>query len=156
MWWILSLKFVEISNKDGLMYVSRFRWLFLEAVIGWSTKCVSRWLKGIKLPRHVRVPVTLTLKQRGKFIFKMLFANVVHYKCNILVWNWSNTMNILSALWILMAWCFSTRASVATVLSVNPCISSCLGVNPCWNILQKHKNMIVFSIISQHWNAKDD
>ena len=31
------------------------------------------------------------------------------------------TMNILSALWLQMAWCFSTRASVATVLSVPMC-----------------------------------
>ena len=28
-----------------------------------------------------------------------------------------------------MAWCFSTRASVATVLSMHSCISSCLWVN---------------------------
>ena len=37
---------------------------------------------------------------------------------NIFVWNWFNTVNIKSVLWILMAWCFSTRASVATVLSM--------------------------------------
>ena len=35
-------------------------------------------------------------------------------------------MNILSALWILMTWCFSTRASVATGMSMHPCIFSCL------------------------------
>ena len=28
-----------------------------------------------------------------------------------------------------MVWCFSTRASVATLLSMHPCISSCLQVN---------------------------
>ena len=28
-----------------------------------------------------------------------------------LVWNWSNTMNAYSALWLLIAWCLSTRAS---------------------------------------------
>ena len=28
-----------------------------------------------------------------------------------------------------MAWCFSTRASVATVLTTHPCISQCLRVN---------------------------
>ena len=37
-------------------------------------------------------------------------------------------MDIWSALWILMAWCFSTRASVFTVLSMHPLISSCLWV----------------------------
>ena len=30
---------------------------------------------------------------------------------------------------MLMAWCFSTRASVATVLTTHPCVSRCLGVN---------------------------
>ena len=30
---------------------------------------------------------------------------------------------------MLMAWCFSTRASVATVLTMHPCVSQCLGVN---------------------------
>ena len=38
-------------------------------------------------------------------------------------------LNILSTLWILMAWCFSTRASVATVLNTHPCVSRCLRVN---------------------------
>ena len=33
-----------------------------------------------------------------------------------------------SALWILMAWCFSTRASVITVLTKPPCVSRCLTV----------------------------
>ena len=75
-----------------------------------------------------------------------------------LIWNWSSTLNISSALesqcsilpaaanpiewdadstlifkwiwldgyalWILMAWCFSTRASVGLVLSIHLCISS--------------------------------
>ena len=33
-----------------------------------------------------------------------------------------------SVLRILMAWCFSTRASVATVLTTHPCVSRCLRV----------------------------
>ena len=28
-----------------------------------------------------------------------------------------------------MAWCFSTKASVATVLTMHPCVSWCLRVN---------------------------
>ena len=34
----------------------------------------------------------------------MLFSYVVHYNWNIVVWNWSNTINIFSALRILMVW----------------------------------------------------
>ena len=29
---------------------------------------------------------------------------------------------------MLMAWCFSTRASVATVLTTHPCVARCLGI----------------------------
>ena len=44
-------------------------------------------------------------------------------------------MNILSALCLLMAWCFSTRTSVATVLSRHLCISNCLGgLCDIWNV----------------------
>ena len=55
-------------------------------------------------------------------------------------------MNVLSALWILMAWCFSTRASVATVLTMHPCVSHSLRFNS-FNVFCK-KN---FSI-SFFWN----
>ena len=57
------------------------------------------------------------------YIFPMLFP------INISSWNWFNTMIMFSALWLLMPWCFSTRASVTTVLGMCPCISSCLLVN---------------------------
>ena len=68
-----------------------------------------------------------------RFFFRNvnLSFDTVHRNLIISVWKWTNTMNILSALWILMAWCFSTRASVATVLSKHPCISSCFWVNNC-------------------------
>ena len=38
-------------------------------------------------------------------------------------------MKIKSPLRVLMTRCFSTRASVATVLSTHPCVSSCSWVN---------------------------
>ena len=47
---------------------------------------------------------------------------------NFLVWNWSSLINFLSSLWILIAWCLSAVASVATVLRTPPCIPSCLLV----------------------------
>ena len=77
------------------------------------------------------IPFTLlTLKWLGHFFqYVISFSNVVHHKRNILIWNWSNKINISSALWILMAWCFSTRASVATLLTMHTCVSRCLGVN---------------------------
>ena len=59
----------------------------------------------------------ITFKQLGICFQNVIsFSNVIPYKCHISVSNWSNTISIYSALWILMTWCFSTRASVATVL----------------------------------------
>ena len=73
---------------------------------------------------------TLTLKPLGHFFFQnvILLSHVIHSKWSIMVWNHSSTRNISSTLWILMAWCFSTRASVATVLNTHPCVSRCLRV----------------------------
>ena len=45
--------------------------------------------------------------------------------CNF-KWNWSNKLNVQSILRILIAWCFSTRASIATVLTMHPCVFRCL------------------------------
>ena len=52
---------------------------------------------------------------------------MLHTISAFFIWIWSNTMNFYSALWMLMAWCFSTRASVATVPTTHPCVSRCLG-----------------------------
>ena len=52
-------------------------------------------------------------------------------------------MNIKSALWILMAWSFSTRPLVAIVLSIHTCISSCLWVN----ILRQRKVVAILQTI---------
>ena len=59
----------------------------------------------------------LTFKQLANFFQNFIsFSYIVPYNC-ISVQNCSITMDIQSAWWILMAWCFSTEASVATVLS---------------------------------------
>ena len=66
------------------------------------------------------------------FKIQLHFLILFHINSNISIWNWSNCKDIYSALWILMAWCFSTRPSVATVMSMHPtypCISSYLWVN---------------------------
>ena len=105
------------------------------------------------------ISTPLTPKRLGHF-FKnvILFRNFVHHKCDIFIWNWSNTMNVESALWILMAWCFSTRASVATVLTTHPCISQCLRVklrengshfaHSIFKYIFRNENLLKF-----HWNV---
>ena len=73
--------------------------------------------------------IGLTLKWPGHcFQNVILFSNDIHNKCNTFVSNRPNTMKVESALWILMAWCFSTRASLATVLSRHSCVSRYLRV----------------------------
>ena len=102
----------------------------LQVVIMTTSGAVSDDEVGIVITfgfQCIIVGLGLTLKQLGHIFKSFLFSNVIHYKCNISVWNWSNM--IYSALWLQMAWRFSTRASVATVLCMYPCISSCLWVN---------------------------
>ena len=43
----------------------------------------------------------LTIKQLGHFFFKLSFNFLMffYHACNILVWNWSNSMNSWSTLW---------------------------------------------------------
>ena len=53
-----------------------------------------------------------------------------------------------SALRILMTWCFSTRASVATVLTMHLCISRCLRVNTCMKL---HTAPLVSHFIYHIW-----
>ena len=64
---------------------------------------------------------SLTLKRLDRFFQNILYFLML-YTVSAIFSNWSSTMNV-SALWILMAWCFSTRASVATVLTTHPCVS---------------------------------
>ena len=75
--------------------------------------------------------------------------------CSIFIWNRSNTMNVESALWILMAWCFSTRTSVATVLIMHPCISWCLRVketiHPLQILTDQHVLIYIPILMSQWW-----
>ena len=64
------------------------------------------------------------------FVLNMIsYSSVVDYECNIFIWNWSKTTNVNSALWMLMSWRFSTRASEGTMLGMHQCVSGCLRVN---------------------------
>ena len=68
--------------------------------------------------------ITLTLEQLGHFSQNLIsLSNVIQYRCKIFVWNQSNVIDIWSELLVLMTWCFSTKASVATALTT-PCLSS--------------------------------
>ena len=79
----------------------------------------------------------LTLEHMFVFFFVFFlniikFSEVVYYIINVILMSetWYNAMDIGSALWILMAWCFSTRTSLTTTPSKHPCVSSYLWVHP--------------------------
>ena len=49
-----------------------------------------------------------------------------------------------------MVWCFSTRASVATVLTTHPCVSRCLRVNPIAHLhANTHKRHPIACLLRQ-------
>ena len=121
-----------------LMYGTLYQWL-IRTDLG-NKQALHRWQVIIQINDdnihwHIHICMhhwTMNKPLNNWVIFFqniILFSCVVHYKYNISVWNWSNTKIISSALWVLMVWCFSTRASVATLLNTHPCVSSCLGVN---------------------------
>ena len=58
-------------------------------------------------------------------------------------------MNIVSTLWILMAWGFSARVSIATVLNMHPCISRCLRFK--WHCHQNDPTMSCPQQWLVHW-----
>ena len=65
--------------------------------------------------------------KRTVFFQNVYFFNVIPHKCKISAWSWS--MHIFSSLWILMTPCLAPgHPSVATVLSMHPCISNCSWV----------------------------
>ena len=80
---------------------------------------------------HHYVSKELTHKQLDH-LYKTQFCFVIFFPLtSVIFWHEACPMRwlFLSALWMPMAWCFSTRASVATVLHMQPCVSSCSGVN---------------------------
>ena len=51
---------------------------------------------------------------------------------------------------MLMAWCFSTRASVATVLTTHPCVPRRLGVKPNNTVTSTSNQTITYSTHHYH------
>ena len=60
----------------------------------------------------------------------ILVSFVVWSKCDISVITLGRTINTKSVPWILMAWCFCARTSMAAMLIMHPCLSSCLWAKP--------------------------
>ena len=147
--WKYKLYFIFIKNLNATCYTNNAE---VHKTISTTNlyQAIShvQWMNIKNPPKnwHLCSVSILSLSFPGMGILMLnviLCTDVVHHKWNIVAWNWSNTINSFSALWILMAWCFSTRASVATVLRTHPCVSSCLGVTTYNNVNQ-------YLILSNH------
>ena len=84
------------------------------------------------------------------------YYNAVHYKCDIFVWNWPIKINNLSSPLVFMAWCFTIRASVATLLKTQPCVSAVYGFQIKLQPWRYSMFITVTSLnrhgVSNHWN----
>ena len=64
------------------------------------------------------------------FWFSIYFYSLMLFDMNVIFLHKLVKRHCISSQhWMLMAWCFSTRPSAATILSTHPCISSCLWVD---------------------------
>ena len=125
---ILIQYLYELSSVSWQIRWSRCKYLLSEKAMHIEVIIPQAWLQQQLLNKEVYE--WLNPKTTGlSFVQNVMFiCNVAHYKGYVLVRNWFNTMYISFALWISMASCFSSRASVATVLSTHLCLSSCFGV----------------------------
>ena len=83
------------------------------------------------------------------------FSNIVRYTCDMSQWNWSNIMNIYLVSTVgTDGWCFSIRASVATVLGTHPCVSSCLWVNTSITLYTSNGKINSITLLWRH-NVRD-
>ena len=90
-------------------------------IIGkWSTSSFISMLWAAFKQLHLNIYIYIHI-----FYLLIFFC----YECNIFVSIGSNTINISLAQWILMTGCFSTMASVSTVLSTHPFLFNSLWVN---------------------------
>ena len=123
--WPRQCKVVTWINAGILLIGSlgtNFSEIFIEIYSFHSRKCIWKW-------RTFCLWLIVLNNWVISFQTVNLFYHIIHFNCNISVWNRPSTVNIQLAVWVLMAWCFSTRASVATVPSMHPCILSCLWDN---------------------------
>ena len=104
----------------------------LVQVMAWCRQATSHYLSQC-WPRFMS-PYGVTRPQGVDLI---LFSNLVHYKCNIFVWNWSNAMDMCSTLQLLIAWCF--RVCIHAFYS-------CLWVLLVLNSFVEHKNIFTLYI----------
>ena len=82
----------------------------------------------------------------------IFLASAINHSTGIFVWNWSVTISNESALWVLMVCCFSTRASVATVLVASPCVSSYLWVKyMIYHNIHTWFSVVRFSVVLLQW-----
>ena len=116
------------------LWVFKYIWMGTMHIIMWrkTNAHVVTWFMSM-LPGLDEIKHMFNTYQLG-YVFQtvILDSNIVcskHVWMYCFVWNRSNAIDAKSVRWLLIIWCFSTRASVATVLMLHSCVSNYLWVN---------------------------
>ena len=116
-----------IMQRKGIMSSVTFA---LAHGIVWSLSCKQGpWIPSTAYKQtYTNGRDALTPKQLGHFFPKIWFYFLMLFTMNVI--SLYETVSLiqwifLSVLWLLMPWCFSIRASVATVMNTHSCVSSC-------------------------------
>ena len=101
----------------------------VQVIMPWCRQAIScylsKWWPRTLSPYGTTRPQWV--KHVGLFFCQNVISvsNVVYYFYNIVAWNW---LHWYLALLLLMAWCFSTRPSVTTVLDYAPIFPAVNGL----------------------------
>ena len=137
----------------GILYMT-LHFSGKKIVIFWF-KC--HWNSLHKSPININ---SVLVKVDWVFFFKMLFYCLMLFTKTVIVLHDTGPIQwLFSQLWILMAWCFSTRASIATtVLSIHPLVSRCLWVNDellhwcLWQYHDNNNNILIHQVFGMHYH----
>ena len=113
------------NNLQGSQWWQNWRHENCQFSMVWVCIMIWSWIENELL--FEGMTAQWTLKQLGYFLQKFILVfYVIHCRRYPCTWNQLNTT---TALWILMAWCQSAGALIATVLIMHWCVSKYLGVN---------------------------
>ena len=129
----LLFKLISRANILDISFETAPRWMpkeliddqsILVQVKAWCRQAKSHYLNRSwprsMLPYFVAAIMSLTLKGWVTFSWNCILDSMgINLKSNRFLWNLCDTTYTESVLWVLMAWCFSTRASAATIQTNN-------------------------------------
>ena len=128
LWWFGL--FVLYQYTDVLMYIflekmtcinrCKFCMYFLEKKMTCIIRCMFTCMRSLKtiLMKKISIAICSFFQYQSLNNREFIFSkwNFIAYKSTISVWNWSNSVNIESSLWILMAHALATGPCLTTAI----------------------------------------